>query len=84
METFNLTYGRSHSINHMLDILKKCFDKIEIKYVKRDKFTPNRGTLSVDKAKDILGYVPKYNLDLGYLKYIDWYKKFWENLEKHL
>ena len=26
------------------------------------------------KQKDILGYVPKYNLDLGYLKYIDWYK----------
>ncbi|MBI86851.1 MAG: nucleoside-diphosphate sugar epimerase [Candidatus Marinimicrobia bacterium] len=84
METFNLTYGRSHSINHMLDILKKCFDKIEINYVKRDKFTPNRGTLSVDKAREILGYVPKYNLDLGYLKYIDWYKKFWKNLEKDL
>ena len=25
METFNLTYGKSHSINQMLEILQKCF-----------------------------------------------------------
>lgn len=82
METFNLTYGKSHSINQMLEILQKCFAKIDIFYSKKDKFTPSRGTLSVDKARKILGYKPKYNLDLGYTKYINWYRKFWESLEK--
>ncbi len=82
METFNLTYGKSHSINQMLEILQKCFAKIDIIYSTKDKFTPSRGTLSVDKARKILGYEPKYNLDLGYTKYINWYRKFWESLEK--
>ena len=30
METFNLTYGKSHSINQMLEVLQKCFTKIDI------------------------------------------------------
>ena len=82
METFNLTYGKSHSINHMLEILRKCFAKVDITYSQKDKFTPNRGTLSVDKARELLGYAPKHHLDLGYKKYIEWYKEFWKSLEK--
>ena len=82
METFNLTYGKAHSINYMLEILSKSFEKVKITYSQKDKFTPNRGTLSVDKAREILGYAPKYHLDLGYTKYINWYKQFWKNLEK--
>ena len=82
LETFNLTYGKAHSINHMLEILSKSFKKVKITYSQKDKFTPNRGTLSVDKAREMLGYAPKYHLDLGYTKYINWYKQFWKNLEK--
>ena len=82
METFNLTYGNAHSINHMLEILSKCFEKVKVTYTQKDKLTPKRGTLSVDKAREILGYAPKYHLDLGYTKYINWYKQFWKNLEK--
>ena len=83
MEIFNLTYGKAHSINNMLEILSKFFAKVEITYSQKDKFTPNRGTLSVDKAREILGYAPKHHLDSGYAKYIEWYKKFWKNLEKN-
>jgi len=84
METFNLTYGKAHSINHMLKILRKCFVKIEVTYSQKDKLTPTRGTLSIDKARKILGYKPKHHLDLGYSKYITWYKRYWKNLEKNL
>jgi nucleoside-diphosphate-sugar epimerase len=41
---------------------------------------PERGTLNIDKAKRLIGYSPKYNLEEGYIKYIQWYKNFWKNL----
>ena len=66
----------------MLEILRKSFAKVDITYSQKDKFTPNRGTLSVDKARKLIGYAPKYHLDLGYRKYIEWYKEFWKSLEK--
>ena len=38
---------------------------------------PMRGTLSVEKAKRLLGYAPKFTLEKGLAEYIDWYKGFW-------
>ena len=32
--------------------------------------------LSASKAKKMLGWKPKYNLDIGLKETIDWYKKF--------
>ena len=46
----------------------------------REKFMPERGTLSIKKAKDLLGYEPKNPIERGYIKYIQWYKNFWNNL----
>ncbi|KKN09154.1 hypothetical protein LCGC14_1049370, partial [marine sediment metagenome] len=57
--------------------VKQHFPETIITYSERDKMKPMRGTLSVDKAKRILGYSPKYPLEKGLDKYIDWYKGFW-------
>ena len=32
---------------------------------------PNRGTLDIAKAKEILGYQPKFDLEKGLKKYIN-------------
>ena len=37
---------------------------------------PVRGTLSVDKAKKLINYNPKWSLEKGYPEYINWYKNF--------
>ena len=37
---------------------------------------PNRGTLDNSKAKELIGFAPKYPIEVGYKKYIDWYKNF--------
>jgi nucleoside-diphosphate-sugar epimerase len=37
---------------------------------------PERGTLNIDKARDLIGYNPGYSIEKGYQKYIDWYKAF--------
>ena len=75
-QVFNLTYGKACSIADMAEIIKQYFPDIEVKNVERDKLMPKRGTLNVDKARDLIGYNPSWPLEKGYPKYIDWYKKF--------
>ena len=77
-ETFNLTYGESRSLSDMAEIMRVHFPDLEINYAPKDKLTPDRGTLSVEKAYSLLGYAPEYPLEQGYVDYIDWYKEFWE------
>jgi nucleoside-diphosphate-sugar epimerase len=72
-QIFNLTYGSARSIADMIDILKGYFPKISIKSIEKDSLMPDRGTLSVDKAKSLIGYNPSWSLDKGYPKYIEWY-----------
>ena len=74
--TFNLTYGKSHSINSLIDILKESFPNIKVKYIKRDKLMPVRGTLSTKKAKRLINYKSKWPLKIGYNEYIKWYIDF--------
>tara|TARA_E500000178_G_scaffold356643_1_gene436547 strand:+ start:10322 stop:11332 length:1011 start_codon:yes stop_codon:yes gene_type:complete len=76
-QTFNLTYGSSKKINDLLKILKSEFPEINVNYKEREKFMPERGTLDTTKAKQLLNYEPKFSIDKGYLKYIKWYKEFW-------
>ena len=80
-QTFNLTYGDSKKINELIEVLKKEFPEIKVFYKEREKFMPERGTLDVSKAKQLLGYKPVNPIETGYLKYISWYKKFWNNLK---
>jgi nucleoside-diphosphate-sugar epimerase len=75
-ETFNLTYGGSKSINNLKDILLKHFPTAEITYEKRDKLMPKRGTLSIKKARKLIGYNPSNSIEEAYPKYIQWYKEF--------
>lgn len=75
-QTFNLTYGQSRSIKELIDILKDNFNKIEIINKPKESFMPDRGTLSIEKAKKLLNYQPQNPIEVGYQKYIDWYKDF--------
>ena len=78
-QIFNLTYGSGRKINDLIKILKKNFKNVKVKYKKRDKLTPYRGTLSTNKAKKLLKYNSKWSIEKGYQKYINWYKDFYFN-----
>ena len=80
-QIFNLTYGNSRKISELTEILKQEFPDIKIFYKDKEKFMPERGTLDVSKAKKLLGYKPVNTIETGYVKYISWYKKFWNNLK---
>lgn len=73
-QTFNITYGESRSLNDLAKIVQKEFPDISIEYIERDKLMPFRGTLNVKKAQKMIGYAPKNPIDVGFPKYIQWYK----------
>ena len=73
-QTFNLTYGGARTLNQMAEIVQAHFPGIEVKHQPRDALMPERGTLSVDKARKLLGYEPRFPLEKGFVRYIDWYK----------
>lgn len=76
--TFNLTYGESRSLKNMADIIVEHFPDVNINYVPKDKLMPDRGTLSVEKARECFGYDPQWPLERGFPEYIKWYKKLVE------
>ena len=78
-QTFNITFGNSRKLSELAELVKQEFPKVNINYVGREKFMPERGTLNIDKAKELIGYDPKYPLEIGYIQYIKWYKNFWNN-----
>ena len=75
-QTFNLTYGDSRSLADMAEIMKANFKNLEVNYTPKDNLTPDRGTLSIEKARSLLGFSPAFPLEKGYVDYINWYKEF--------
>jgi nucleoside-diphosphate-sugar epimerase len=76
-QVFNMTYGGSRSILDLVKITQKYFPNVEIERVERDKLMPFRGTLSVKKAQRLLGYSPKNPIEVGFPKYIEWYRNIY-------
>lgn len=75
-EIFNITFGQGRSLNELAELVIQHFPDVRLSYSPRDGLMPERGTLCIDKAKEILGYSPSYPLAKGFVQYIDWYKDF--------
>lgn len=73
-ETFNVTAGNARSINDLVAAVRTHFPDLEVEYVERDELRPFRGTLSVDKARELIGYDPATSLEDGVARYVDWYR----------
>ena len=69
-------YGVGKEILTMANIVMKHFPRIKIEHLPRDNLVPERGALSIEKARKLIGYEPNFPLEIGYEKYISWYKKF--------
>lgn len=79
-QTFNLTYGDSRSLADMASIMQANFDGLNVQYTPKDNLTPDRGTLSIEKARSLLGFSPEFPLEKGYVDYIKWYKEFYSEI----
>lgn len=81
-QTFNVTYGAARSIAELAGLLKARRPDCTIHHLERDRLMPKRGTLSIDKARRLLGYEPQYPLERGFQQYMEWYEQF--NADNHL
>lgn len=82
---YNVAYGQQTNLNELLILLKKYLGKFddEINKIKitygstRDGDIPH-SLASIDKAKALLNYNPKFDIETGLKEAINWY---WENLK---
>lgn len=77
-EVFNITYGSAQSISDMAALVQARFPEVHVRHQPRDSLMPERGTLSIAKAQELLGYRPSFDLDRGFTQYMDWYQGFAE------
>jgi nucleoside-diphosphate-sugar epimerase len=72
---FNITYGRGYTLREFAEILKEHVPGLEVKIVdEEDVFRPKRGALSIEKAKQLVGYDPQVSLEEGIQRYLDVYR----------
>lgn len=84
-QIFNVAFGDSTTVNEMIEVIKAGLSKFDSKIadVKVDYGPTRLGDIlhslaSIDKAKELLKYNPKYSLKQGLEESIKWY---WENLK---
>ena len=82
---YNVAFGQRATLNKLVESLKDSlsrFDKsiadVEIKYGPIREGDIPHSLASIEKAKELLGYNPKYSLSDGLQQAIQWY---WENLK---
>ncbi len=74
--TFNVTRGEGRSLKDLAEIVQIYFPSTKIEYRPKPNFMPMRGTLSIKRASEIIGYIPRVSLEEGVRRYI-------EHLNKH-
>ncbi len=73
-QIFNITYGSARKISDLIKLINKKLKQTNVKRIKKDILVPERGTLSIDKAKKLINYKSNWPIEKGYIKYIEWYK----------
>lgn len=74
-QTFNITRGNARSIKEYAEVVKKHFPKAALENRPTDATRPERGTLSIEKAKKLLGYNPKVDIEQGVAEYVQLLKE---------
>ena len=73
-EAFNISTGKSTTINKLVGTLQKIMGKSDLKPIYEE---PRIGDIrhscaSIEKARSILGYEPKFSLDKGLKELVKW------------
>lgn len=74
-EVFNITYGEGRTIRDLAGMVLDEFPNLNLSYSDRDALMPERGTLDISKARDLLGYEPQFPIEKGFAQYIRFYKE---------
>jgi nucleoside-diphosphate-sugar epimerase len=83
-KTFNITKSHSVSLLEAAEMIVKIVGKGEIECRDKDADFPSRGALSIDRARVILGYDPKVDVEEGFQNYFKWLSEssYWQSTLK--
>jgi len=70
--TYNITKSHSVSLLEAAEMIVKIVGRGEIECRDKDADFPSRGALNIDRARTILGYDPKVDVEQGFREYYDW------------
>ena len=83
---YNVAFGERTDLNELIGLLKENLSKfdpkikdVEIKYGTTRQGDVPHSLASIDKAKELLGYNPQYNIKSGLEEAVNWY---WDNLKE--
>jgi UDP-glucose 4-epimerase len=70
--TFNITKSHSVSLLEAAEMIVKIVGQGTITVQDKDADFPSRGALNIDRARVILGFSPKVDVEEGFQKYYEW------------
>jgi nucleoside-diphosphate-sugar epimerase len=70
--TYNITKSHSVTLLEAAEMIVKIVGKGTIEVRDKDADFPSRGALNIDRARTILGYDPKIDVEQGFREYYDW------------
>jgi nucleoside-diphosphate-sugar epimerase len=70
--TYNITKSHSVTLLEAAEMIVKIVGKGKIEVKDKDADFPSRGALNIDRARTILGYDPKVDVEEGFQKYYEW------------
>ena len=80
--TFNLTFGRSRAVAELAAIVKDLVPNTIVEERPRaNNESPVRGTLNTARAQRVLGYKPRWPMEIGYRRYCEWYIEMWNQIK---
>jgi UDP-glucose 4-epimerase len=70
--TYNITKSHSVTLLEAAEMIVEIVGKGKIEVKDKDADFPSRGALNIDRARTILGYDPKVDVEEGFQKYYEW------------
>ena len=80
--TFNLTFGNARTIADLAAVVKSVVPDAILEERPRAKDKPIRGTLSIERAREKLGFEPEWTLESGFRQYCEWYVEQWRRAQQ--
>jgi UDP-glucose 4-epimerase len=81
-QTFNITKSHSVSLLKAAEMIVRMVGKGSYQLHNKDADFPSRGALNIDRARAVLGYDPKVDVEEGFENYYVWLKNsvYWSPL----
>ncbi|WP_440989454.1 NAD-dependent epimerase/dehydratase family protein [Haloarchaeobius baliensis] len=70
-ETYNVTYGEGRTVKELAEVISEYVDGVETETKPVGDFRPKRGALDNSKAREELGFEPRFSLEEGMERYVE-------------